>query len=396
MYSRDNHDCLSIPIFNRNDYQSPFFLLGAYNGGSDDVVMFRIEISMHVERIKALQEQSQAILAESPKLRIKNVADKLGVPERDLVQAQCCGVSSRYLGDQPKALFKRLGELGRVMAITRNPWCVHERHGQYEKIAAGEQAKVGVVLGPDIDLRMFFSRWGTVWAVQQGDNLSIQFFDTAGVAFHKVYATAETDKTAFEAFIQAHLCDQPVPNIVPTPESEPLTGEAGPAFREDWLAMTDPHEFAPLLHKWALPRVKALAAAGADLAQPVATDAVETMLTQVAEQGIPIMCFVGNQSMVQIHKGSVKKLLRMGPWYNVLDPDFNLHLNTEAVHSAWVVVKPTESGTVTSLELYEEGGRVIAQFFGMRQPGTPELNPWRAVLQGLCASPLYQKETACA
>jgi putative hemin transport protein len=38
---------------------------------------------------------------------------------------------------------------------------------------------------------------------------------------------------------------------------------------------------------------------------------------------------------------------------------------------------------VTSLELLDENGGVIAQFFGARKPGKPELEEWRGLLKML-------------
>ncbi|HBD36656.1 MAG TPA: hemin-degrading factor, partial [Cupriavidus sp.] len=107
-----------------------------------------------------------------------------------------------------------------------------------------------------------------------------------------------------------------------------------------------------------------------------------------AATGLSIMCFVANRGIVQIHTGAVKKLLRTGPWFNVLDDTFNLHLNTEAVASSWVVNKPTVDGWVTSLELYGEDGGMIVQFFGERKPGQPELPEWRHLLESLCPQAL--------
>lgn len=335
----------------------------------------------------SLQQQSAALLAQEPKLRIKNIADRLGVCERDLVEAECCDVRSQYLGNDFKAIFKRLGELGEVMALTRNPWCVHERHGKYEKISVGE-AHVGLVLGPDIDLRLFFHHWGTVWSVQQGNHHSIQFFDKAGVAIHKVYATEKTDKTAMQTLIQDFVSTESVPTIEDIPNNKNYDDTPPATLREDWLAMKDTHDFFPLLKKWNVARTKALSVAGLDLAQQVPVDSVEKMLEQAAEKNISIMCFVGNKSIIQIHAGPVQKLLRMGPWYNILDPKFNLHLNTEAIDSVWVVNKPTEDGYVTSLEIYEKGGDIIAQFFGARKPGSPELTEWRNLLKSFCSTPL--------
>lgn len=334
-----------------------------------------------------LQQQSAALLAQEPKLRIKNIADRLNVCERDLVEAECCNIQRQYLGTDFRAIFKRLGELGEVMALTRNPWCVHERHGQYEKISVSE-SHVGLVLGPDIDLRLFFSHWDTVWAVQQNDHQSIQFFDKAGVAIHKVYATEKTNKAAMQALINEFASTDNVPPTEAIIRNHQYAEQPPSHLRDDWLAMKDTHDFFPLLKKWNVPRITALAAAGADLAQQVPSDTVEKMLSQAADQNISIMCFVGNQSLIQIHSGPVQNLVRMGPWYNVLDPKFNLHLNTEAIDSVWIVNKPTEDGYVTSVEVYEKGGEIIAQFFGERKPGTPELTAWRNLLQNFCTTPL--------
>ena len=66
----------------------------------------------------------------------------------------------------------------------------------------------------------------------------------------------------------------------------------------------------------------------------------------------------------------------------MLDPTFNLHLREDAIASAWVVRKPTRDGDVTSLELFDKDGFCFT-LFGLRKPGKPELEAWRAVLSGI-------------
>jgi len=95
------------------------------------------------------------------------------------------------------------------------------------------------------------------------------------------------------------------------------------------------------------------------------------------------MVFVGNRGMIQIHTGPVKTIRVMGPWLNVLDPDFNLHLRADLIASAWAVRKPTSDGIVTSLELFDAEGENIAMLFGARKPGTPELEGWRELIAGI-------------
>src|SRR3546814_4658978 len=71
------------------------------------------------------------------------------------------------------------------------------------------------------------------------------------------------------------------------------------------------------------------------------------------------MIFVGSPGMVQIHTGPVTTLKQVGPWFNVLDPGFNLHLRDGDITEAWVVRKPTRDGIVTALEVYDAEGRQI-------------------------------------
>ena len=347
-------------------------------------ILIEVEIAMDHQALKAASEK---LLQEQPKLRTLSVAQTLGVKERDLVEAECCGIKSRYLGDDYKAVFKRLESLDEVMALTRNSWCVHERHGRYEAIGIGA-APHGIVLGPDIDLRMFFKNWGTVWLVEQETRQSLQFFDRQGIAIHKVYITEKSNQAELQTIIEKFEEDKTkVPTLIDA-EPQPVYSQVPAGFREEWLALKDTHDFFPLLAKHNVKRIDALAAAGEDLAQQIASEDIETMLEKAAEQELTIMCFVGNKNMVQIHGGLVHKLLRTGPWFNVLDPKFNLHLNTEAIDTTWVVNKPTVDGYVTSIEAYTKDGDIVVQFFGLRKPGIPELSGWRSLLESFCKTPL--------
>lgn len=343
----------------------------------------------YTELTTELRARNDALMTKQSGQRARNLAQALGVSEAQWVAAQCNGLSATALtgAESPQALFRELGTLGEVMALTRNDWCVHERHGRYESIQA--TGPVGLVLGPDIDLRVFFSLWDSVWAVEQDGRHSLQFFDRAGIAIHKVYRTEATDAAAYDALV-ARFAGEPVwPEIQPYPASDESNTVSDPeALRTAWLTMQDTHEFFPLLRRFKVSRLAALDAAGAGLAQRVDADTVERMLRAAASSQLSIMCFVGNRGMIQIHTGPVANLMRTGPWFNVLDPRFNLHLNTQAIDSAWVVSKPTSDGWVTSLELYEANGELIVQFFGERKPGRPELTQWRSLLGDLCPQPL--------
>ncbi|MDO4230907.1 MAG: ChuX/HutX family heme-like substrate-binding protein [Lautropia sp.] len=344
--------------------------------------------------IESLRTRHEALLSANPGMRIRERARQLGVSEGELVALQL-GVSAVPLRCEPAGIFPKLGSLGRIMCLTRNEWAVHERYGQFEQVDVFD--KMGLVLGNDIDLRLFFSHWQHVWEVNDKGRISLQFFDKTGLALHKIFRTDETDAAAWEALVAEFRLPDGAQNAVvfepavvkPRDHGAELDADTQRALREGWLAMTDPHEFIPMLRKMKLSRITAVAAVGADLAQQVDRLAIEKVLQHASDTGLPIMVFAGNHGAVQIHGGTVKKLVRTGPWYNVLDPAFNLHVNTDAVVSSWVVNRPTSDGPVTSLELYADDGELIVQFFGLRKPGNPELPAWRALMTSLCAQPLH-------
>ena len=109
----------------------------------------------------------------------------------------------------------------------------------------------------------------------------------------------------------------------------------------------------------------------------------DDMMRAAAEAETPIMCFVGNHGAIQIHTGPVKNIQPMGPWINVLDSTFHMHLRMDHIAECWVVRKPTTDGHVTSLEAYDASGEMIIQFFGKRKEGMVERPDWREILANL-------------
>ena len=156
-------------------------------------------------------------------------------------------------------------------------------------------------------------------------------------------------------------------------------------FLADWGALKDTHDFFPLLRDYGVSRTQALRLGEGRFTQRVPDASLRQTLQAAAERETPIMVFVGSPGCIQIHTGPVNTLKATPPWYNVLDPGFQLHLNEALIGQAWVVEKPTTDGIVTALELIDAEGGIIARLFGKRKPGQPEREDWRAILHGLDA-----------
>jgi putative hemin transport protein len=107
------------------------------------------------------------------------------------------------------------------------------------------------------------------------------------------------------------------------------------------------------------------------------------MMHASVKSGLPIMCFVNNDGIVQIHSGPIFNVQPMGPWINILDETFHLHLRQDHIAETWAVRKPTKDGHVTSVEVYGANGEMIIQFFGKRHEGSEERADWRDIVESL-------------
>jgi putative hemin transport protein len=326
---------------------------------------------------------------EQPRLRIRDAAKTLGCSEAELLATRTEGVT-RLTGSCQDVL-SMVPKLGRVMALTRNEDCVLERKGTYA--APSFNPHVGLVLGPDIDLRLFMTNWRFGFAITdettQGTRRSLQFFGKDGSAYHKIYLLEDSNTSAYGELVSAFSSTEAPDGLeieavasrsrLPKPDDE-IDVEG---FREAWSKLEDTHDFYGLLGRFGVTRTQALRIADPEMAWRLVGDSHRELLQAAAESELPIMIFVGSPGCIEIHTGPVKTLMEHDGWYNVMDPDLNLHLRETAIDQTWLVRKPSRDGIVTAVECFDAQGELIVQFFGKRKPGQPELESWRDITAGL-------------
>jgi putative hemin transport protein len=340
------------------------------------------------QRVKPAPHEIRIARAENPKMRERDLAAQLGISEAELVAAHC-GEGVQRVEPRVNDFLTGLEAVGEVMALTRNESAVHEKIGVYDKVVTGNHN--AMVLGENIDLRIFPKIWAHGFAVEKrdGDDLrrSLQFFDDAGDAVHKVHLRPASNLDAYQNLVAALMSTDQSPTVALNgiADSEPDKGEAGSTtdLRERWSRMTDVHQFFGMLKTLKLSRHQAVHMIGEDYAWKLDSEALPAMFHHAAAGEMPIMCFVGNRGCIQIHSGPVKNIKPMGPWINVLDETFHLHLRLDHVRELWAVRKPTKDGHVTSLEAYGAENQMIIQFFGKRHEGEGEREDWRFLAENL-------------
>ncbi|SEL28272.1 putative hemin transport protein [Roseovarius azorensis] len=316
----------------------------------------------------------RAFQADNPRMRTRDQADSLGISEAQLVAASC-GRGATRIAAHPDQVMAAAQKLGKVMALTRNESCVHEKVGRYDNYHTGKHA--AMILTEDIDLRIFPSHWHHAFMVEAetetGPRRSLQVFDAAGDAVHKILLRAESSLSAWDALRLSLAVPDQADTLAVAPRTPPEAAKSNPdkieVLREEWRRMTDTHQFLRLTSKLRMNRLGAYRIAGAPFVRPLVPEAVNALLAQLAQDGTEVMVFVGNRGCIQIHSGPIVTLRPMGPWQNVMDPGFNLHLRLDHVAEVWAVDKPTQRGAAISVEAFDAQGALIFQIFGLGKEG---------------------------
>ena len=349
-----------------------------------------------------LAERWSTLRTEQPKLQIRDAARALGVSEAQLLATNIGKGVTRLQadGNQPREIMRAALDLGIVQAITRNENGVIETTGVASKFKqAGDKSEqadakqdpetearqrniAGGYLGGQIDLRFHFENWKYAFAVEQAGRdgkptRSLQFFDANGTAVHKIYLRNEPGVAVYDKLVATFRMPQQsaelnVLAVAPKAAEKPDAEIDVKEFQLAWKDMTDVHQFAQIMREFHLSREQALRLAPAGVVERVTPQALRTLLENAAKDKVAIMVFLGNEGLTQIYSGKIEKTMAAGGFFNVLDPDFNLHIRDTALRSGWVVKR----GGVTSVEFFDKEGTQVVSFFGVRERGKPQPQAW--------------------
>lgn len=325
---------------------------------------------------------------EEATLRPRDLAESLGVSEAHLLAART-GQGVTRITANPDALVAMLAPLGRLMALTRNDSIVSEVEGTYLDYRPGRHA--AMVLGPEIDLRIFSRHWVHAFAVEaetpQGIRRSFQVFDAAGDAVHKIYLPLDADPSDWMALRDRLATGEHGDALTTdprTPVEEPIIApEKSDRLRREWDALTDSHQFLMLTRKLRINRLGAYRIAGQPHARRLAAAALATLMHRLAETQVPSMIFAGNAGCIQIKSGPIGPIRPTGPWLNVLDPGFDMHMRGDHVAEVWAVTKPSRRGPAVSVEAFDRRGALIVQVFGHRTAEADHNAAWMGLVEAL-------------
>ena len=170
---------------------------------------------------------------------------------------------------------------------------------------------------------------------------SLQFFDAGGNAVHKLYVKSDAGVPVFDKLVAdfRNSSQSPELKVAAAPvkaKEKPDSAIDVKEFQLAWNEINDVHQFNRLLTEFGVSREQAMRLAPPGAAERITPQAVRNLLEGVAKNQIKFMTFLGNGSTIQIYSGTINKVMEAGGYFNVLDPEFNLHLRDSAFVSGWV------------------------------------------------------------
>ena len=284
-----------------------------------------------------LKQRWQALRESQSGLRIRDAAAQLGVSEAALLETRI-DEGVRRLAVRIDALCAALPHLGTVMSLIRNESAVHEKDIAFPT-GVGSDGEIRFV-SEEFALTLIPSTVAHAFYVEdanpKGPLRSIQLFDAAGGALWKIYARDRADHAAFERLL-AELA---------------------------WPEDVQPISFS---------RPAAASADTAAAGNPVDLQAV---LETAAAEAIPVRLEVANHGVRQSHRGPLVRIVRMGPWLNVLDPGFDWHLNENPLSGGSV-----EPGDRPSLVLHLASGGEAARLQADDGATADQQATWRGLVE---------------
>lgn len=258
--------------------------------------------------------------AKKPRVFARDFAEQIGITEAELCAA-FLGSHATRISPEAARILPLVCTLGEVMALTRNDSCVLEKVGHYGNVTSADGG-IRVENGT-IDLALDPAQWVHAFAwdeeTPKGPKRSVQIYDAAGEAVHKVHLREASDATAWAALVAALALEDQSPEL-------------------DLAAKSAPVAVPPR-------------------GVPLAGGAVEKLMYRAGEIGLSVCFRVESHGCFETHRGPIHRVLPAGPWINVLDPGLELHLRMDHMAAVWL-----EGDTVEAFDA--AGGRIVQMAAG--------------------------------
>ena len=296
---------------------------------------------MNENEIKRLNDLKKSYTSfvkktENKKLRIKDIANHLEVSEAELLTTQIDNSSLKYLKiSDYNIFFKELFKSHKVMFLIRSDFIVHEKvivcsEIEYHKNKIFFKNKKPLT---DFDFKKIENSFFEKKTHQNKPLLSFQFFDQYGNAILKIFLKSK-DYSVFESL------------------SDKFSFVYDYNLQKNILKKNEISE-----------RKKSL---NLDSFQNQYTKRIKTdnlilrkILENASKHKFPIQIHALGNYSIQYHFGSVKNIMDFGPWINVIDKNFNIHVMENKINNNYITIKEVDGKYFYQIQILDENNNLI-------------------------------------
>jgi putative hemin transport protein len=333
---------------------------------------------------QALKQEWSELRLAIPHLRIREAAAMLNVSEAELLATGCGSTVTRLELDW-SLIIKALPTIGPVMALTRNDFAVHETTGLYKVInhSDGKYRVKSDTVNLQLLAQVIHFAFGVMEPSSNGTRFSLQFFAADGSAIHKIYMTEDSDLKMYHALIK-QLASADQSQLQPINSSPHVTRSKIATFNPGSITQTmdllsDTEDFYAGLMTMGI--VSDLFETEASTLEFLAPDLFQPLLKKIAALGIGISICVRNYGCIQVYQGPIHNIRITGPWFNILDEHFSLHLNTQALSGFRVNTQKIDGQPVLkTLEIVDANHQIIALILLNADQETGSMKLWNDLI----------------
>ena len=296
---------------------------------------------MNENEIKRLNDLKKAYTSfikkpENEKLRIKDIANHLKVSEAELLSCQIDSSNLKYLKILDyNIFFKDLFKSKKVMFLIRSNYIVHEKvvicsEIEYHKNKIFYKDKKSLI---DFNYHKIENSFFEKKIHQNKPLLSFQFFDKYGHAILKIFLKSK-DYNIFESLADKF------------------------SFTYDYSLQKNLYQNNEIIDQ---KKSINLDSQKNQNTKKIKTDnlILRTILEYASQNKFPIQIHASGNHSVQYHFGLVRNIMDFGPWINVIDKNFNIHVMENKISNNFITINEINGKCFYQIQILDENNNLI-------------------------------------
>ncbi len=284
-------------------------------------------------------------------------------------------------------IFERLAKIGKVSATLFAGALVHNVSGQFANMR--NRSNTLMHFHPNIDTRLFTAKWryvyATTYATEQNKIICLDFFSRYGDLIYRVCSTNLEQYSQFKEIISDFAVEDQT-NLIPIindnfkkiPYIKPINEVV---LKKNWAAMTNVHQASKIFKSYGNDQITVYKLLGKDYARKINTGNLVKFINYIVENKLNLMMFARNYAAVQCYVGKLEHLQQTKNKIVVKMTDFDFTLWLQQLGDTWLITKPTDSGIVNSLSIFDKANNEILILTAKRTRHEAEDSNWIAAVK---------------